>query len=196
MGKKVNKKVGLEGIRSRKYIAVLYPQEDETHKEALKRIQQGYCLYMANYHDMDIDSEGNKEKTHLQLVLSFENARYLTAVANALGIQPYYLEVCDNYYGSLRYLIHLDNPEKYQYLDTLPFGTLQADYNKAIRLEVTEESQALQIINFIYSKDSYLSFKELTLYTVKNGVYQTFRRNSNIFRMILEEHNNPYVNRY
>lgn len=76
-----------------------------------------YAIIM---HDQDTDDKGQPVEAHVHAMLSFENARYLSAVAKKLGDQPQYLARWDgDANNGYAYLVHLTDTArragKYRY---------------------------------------------------------------------------------
>ena len=76
--------------------------------------------YALIVHDQDTDDKGQPVEAHVHAMLSFENARYLSAVAKKLGDQPQYLARWDgDANNGYAYLVHLTDTArragKYRY---------------------------------------------------------------------------------
>lgn len=100
-------------FRSRCFNLVLYPenwQHFDTHDFILQDYDSACIL-----HDKDVDEEGNIKKPHWHIVIRCKNAVWNTALAKELGIEDNYIQKCRSLKSSLKYLIHYDNPDKYQY---------------------------------------------------------------------------------
>jgi len=84
-------------------------------KEVLKNIRgeryYAYCL-----HDNDIDENGKIKKPHYHIIIRFDNARTQEQVAKKFGVPVNYINNIRNERSYVRYLIHFDDKEKYQYL--------------------------------------------------------------------------------
>lgn len=69
-------------------------------------------------HDKDIDSKGEKETSHIHLMMSFENARYLTSIAKQFKDKTQYFEIINGQANNgYSYLTHRTEnaKEKFQY---------------------------------------------------------------------------------
>lgn len=76
-----------------------------------------YAIIM---HDQDTDDKGQPVEAHVHAMLSFTNARYLSAVAKKLGDQPQYIAKWDgDANNGYAYLVHMTDKArragKYQY---------------------------------------------------------------------------------
>lgn len=104
--------------RSRNWSFILYPESAPTDwKEKLDSEHLKYIV--SPLHDSDKNDDGTPKKAHYHIVLIFEgNKSYeqIKSITDSLG-QPIPQRV-QSLQGSVRYLIHADNPEKYQYQKT------------------------------------------------------------------------------
>lgn len=146
----------MEKYRARNFVAVLYP-EDETHVEAMKKLQSGY-KYAAILHNKDIYDEddtdiadliGTPKKEHWHCVICFPQARWSSAVAKDLGIAENYLQQCNNLETYLCYLVHMGLPNKAQYDKSEVFGTMQTELERALAKSKTPDERALEVLDII-----------------------------------------------
>lgn len=187
-------------IRSRVYVCILYP-EDTSQEHAIQILTNGTYQAVGILHDQDIqldDSTGEVKldqetgqpalkKPHFHFVLRFKNAKYLMALARELSIEPNYLRPSSDFRAACRYLIHLDNPEKFQYSPDALIGSLAAQALEALD-DTTEDQKALQILDLIEDSD-YLSTAQLIRLCAKQGRWSTLRRGGSWFINALHEHN-------
>lgn len=133
-----------KGTRHRGWVAVSYPESiDPDWREKL--VAEGVPMFGSPLHDRDVNADGTAKKPHNHWVAlwdnqtTYENAK---AVFDAVGAvmppknpkpgcpKPYAVNVR----SALRYLCHLDNPEKAQYdpNDVTPINATLADYFELI----------------------------------------------------------------
>lgn len=146
-------------------------------------------------HDKDFDENNSPKKKHIHVVFKFENGRYGKAVCKQLNLEPYRLEVLASESGILKYLIHLDEPDKHKYdIDEIhgSDALLRKLRNILDRYNKSEESRVLEIIQFIDSCDRVLTMKDILLYCCDRGKYNIFRQCQYTWRVILNEHNALY----
>lgn len=103
---------------------ILYPDNPDL-MNVLKHVKQYACVYewtwFAILHDKDkAETEANEEekKPHYHLVLIQDGTKTVGYMANRLKLPdgyPFIEPVNANPRGMLRYLVHMDNQEKYQY---------------------------------------------------------------------------------
>lgn len=188
-------------FRDRKYVAVLYP-DDPTHAAAIEKLKTGGYDFAAILHDSDVyesdgaeHKKGDLKKPHWHVVIRFSpNAVWSTAVAQDLGIEHNYLEKCRNLNKALLYLVHKDNPDKYQYELADVFGS-QSLVTVLSKL-LTEEDEGLRvlsIIKMVEDEPGYISPTEFLKKACKDGYYGEFRRMGQWAKWIIDEHNDVSV---
>lgn len=170
---------GVELVRGRCVCLLLYP-DDPSHMRALLRLNDWRFKYAAILHNWDkvedslfadeIDddflreqwlkenesSDGKYKKAHIHAVLSFSDAKTNTAVAKMLQINSNYVQV---YTGEkildirLRYLCHMDNPDKVYYDPELATGILSSQL-RDLQHELARPDNLLLLdaIDFLQSK--------------------------------------------
>ena len=173
-------------IRDRKFCVILYP-DDASHMEAFEKIKESFdCAYIL--HDFDTLDTGELKKAHYHVVFTFPNPRYLSSVADDLGISENYIERCIKLNSSLRYLIHADNPDKYQYSLDAVGGSLKDRLRKLVCV-VSEEQQVLSLIKYLDDTDGFVSYRNFLIYACENGLYSSFRRLGCGVKFLLDEKN-------
>ena len=180
-----------EKFRDRKFVAVLYP-EDDSHKEAVEKLKAGGYNFAAILHDKDVyedgDHAGELKKPHWHIVVRFKNAVWNTAIAKELGITPNYLEACKDVDASLLYLVHFGNEEKAQYNYEEVFGPLRLKL--ATLLSDTDEgTRILNIVDIVESSPGPISCSELLKKAVAAGLYADLRRMGHLATCLVREHN-------
>lgn len=176
--------------RSIHWALVLYPNEDPTHKFALEYIQTNYSKYAYIMHDKDILEDGTPKKLHFHIVISFNNYRWRNAISTELGITPNYIEKIRNLENSLKYLIHYNNSNKYQYSIEDVKGTLKHKLENYINSQdKTESEKVLELLSYIENYKGYLKLTDFIKYVCDTNLYDIYRRSATTFVKLLEEHN-------
>lgn len=134
--------------RARNWLFVFYPEScPEEWDEVIS--SWGVTCYVSPLHDMDVKKDGELKKPHFHGVLTFEGKKSYTqvlALVSQLGCAT--CLVCNSIQNALRYLCHMDNPEKAQYnIDKLrTFG--RADLSAVYARSASEtEADCIEIIN-------------------------------------------------
>lgn len=72
------------------------------------------CKYYAYiFHDHDVNEDGTPKKSHLHFVA--EDRHSLKKWAEHFGLPENMIEICRGFRASNRYLLHLDDPDKFLY---------------------------------------------------------------------------------
>jgi len=114
----------IKKVQSRTW-GIIIPCEWEEHMKIVhhaKTIAKHYYWIMHSndsYGDNETGNVGEIKKSHIHLLMTFSNSRDLSTVQNYFkdfeNLKENSFEKISNAYGAKRYLIHADNPEKYQY---------------------------------------------------------------------------------
>lgn len=105
--------------RSRSFCLLLYTETDSYDiddvlcKIKLRCKDAGFYAYIK--HNFCLDDDGHLKKEHIHFVAYFKNACTVSALSKVLGIDDRFIEVCSSISSAVRYLIHLDDPDKHQY---------------------------------------------------------------------------------
>lgn len=181
-----------EKFRDRKFCLLLYPLEDETHKNAIDIIKRSYDYAMIT-HDSDLDEEGNLIKSHTHLVIRFNNPVWNSALAKDLGIEINYIEKCRSLERSLLYLVHYNEPDKFQYDTRKVQGNLKQKLLNYIKNSGKDESEkVLDLLDYIDNYVGCLDEQDFVRYVATNGMYDIYRRSTVTFIRALQKHNEPY----
>lgn len=181
-----------KNIRSLYWGLILYDDSENLNfNDKIITISQNYD-YVYIKHDKDIDTNGNLKKIHYHIILKFNNYKWLKSLSDELNIPMNYFEKINSLNNMLVYLIHYNNPDKYQYSlnDVCGTASLKIKLNKCIsNIENTEEDKIQIILDFIYSYPANLRYRDLVSFVLNKGLWAEFRRSSNIIFKLLDEHN-------
>lgn len=181
----------MEKFQSRNFNILLYP-DDITHADVLSKIQQKFdCAYIT--HTKDLETDGfTLKKAHIHVVIKIGNsARWSSAVCKELGLATNYCQECRSLKKSLEYLIHYNNPDKYQYSLNDVNGSLKTKLIQFINDEGLDENDKVkELYNFIFEFNGYLKLSDFSAFAVNSGYWDIFRRSAVIFIKLIEEHNN------
>lgn len=189
-GYMAKKNVDLER-RSRSHTMILY-LDNEDMRKAFDMVCQSTYDYAYCLHDSDINEDGTEKKDHFHIVFNFKDARTRSAIAKEFGIEKRHIEPCLTLDGSLAYLLHLNDLDKYQYDLEDVQGSLKKRVAELVSKKTKSEVEKVsEIIDFIrsYPADRKLSVTELTSYCVNCGLWSEYRRSATIFFRLLEERN-------
>lgn len=101
--------------RTRQWLFVMYP--DSMPENAFEIIKNFHIqAVISPLHDADINGDGSEKKAHYHVLLYFDGVKSYDQVLELIKPLNTPLPLrCNSIKGSLRYFIHLDNPEKAQY---------------------------------------------------------------------------------
>lgn len=177
--------------RGRKFRILLYP-DNLDHVSALTKIldfpQFAYVL-----HDKDVKEDGSPDKPHWHVCVWFSNARFLDALAKELGIDNRFVQLTTNATHDLRYLIHADDPQKYQYDISDVQTSMPLELQKALK-DTVEENRVISILDMIDDEKHVIRYSRFIREVCQKGLYSDFRRSWGIFSKCIEEHNNYVYN--
>lgn len=178
--------------RSRNIGLLLYPEWDN-FDNILSKIKKYPYAYIVHDKDLkEIEENEEEKKVHCHAYIQFENARSFKSVAKWLGIEERFVQGISNRNSYLRYLVHMDNPEKYQY----SFYEVQTEYldseiEKAFSLTAKLSSgyEFKQLFEYIKDSRKVINYKELASFAISNDIVTYYRQYYNILKDLLIEHN-------
>lgn len=135
-------------VRARVWTMIVYPESaPKNWKEIIDNEHIQWCCVL---HDKDVNPDGTKKKPHYHVVLVFQGKKsfsQINAICQKLnGPVP---QKVQSTIGTMRYLIHKDNPEKHQYdvKDVEVHGGL--DYLSYFETTASERALKKEIIDYI-----------------------------------------------
>ena len=149
--------------RTRNFAFVVYPESAPPNW--LEILSESHCpAFVSPLHDKDINPDGELKKPHYHVMLIFDGVKTLEqvqAVRDAVGGIGW--EKIGSQRGYIRYLCHLDNPEKAQYCkeDVKEFGGL--DYCSMVTLPTDVDAMLDDMTRFIEVNQVY-SFRQFASY--------------------------------
>ena len=169
--------------RSRNFGGVIYPDSTTYNFSDVIREGKNYFQeFIYILHDKDLDENGNTKKAHLHWLGRRKNAVHIPTVAKVMGLQTNEIEMIRNWSGSVRYLTHVDYPEKYQYEMNDIQGNIRDLFSY---FEIISEGDA--VIRILKQRDDGKSYREIMFDSVDRGYYSHFRRNLGIVQIIEED---------
>lgn len=158
-------------------------------------------------HDRDMTDDNELKKPHYHVVIRFPNPRYLDPVRSAIGKvlvscskvlssdsdiedPKYYVQPVYDYPSMIRYLCHLDNPEKARYdvsrVITFGFIDISALY---ARSRADEEEALAMILSWLQQnpKASYKTLADAVISSGDGAVLRSLRNNSYMIRSYIND---------
>lgn len=162
--KKIMKENDLKD-RYRLFTFVLYEDSDSYNFDDVLRIVKGYKYYAYIKHDKDKLNDEFK-KPHYHCIVKLDNACTKLALSKKLGLPTNYIMNVRNERSMIRYLIHMDDKDKYQYnYNEICKSPLYDRYvSKCFDSLESESEQLANIYDFITNIHSKTDDKHQALY--------------------------------
>lgn len=161
---------------ARNFVGIIYPEScPENYEEML--LAEEFNVAFSPIHSPD----GDNKKKHVHLVLSFSGPKDLDDLDNYMRTKykGTSLFKCADLRKSLRYLTHLDNPEKEQFRQ-------EAKSNWDIRKYVSNEVYIQDILSVIEQYDLF-SFADLTRWFAHDfNALEKISKNAYFFNKYME----------
>ena len=154
--------------RARLWTCIVYPESappmwrdilDEDHIQWVE----------SPLHDKDVNPDGEVKKPHWHILLSFDGNKSFSQIREYTDkLNAPIPQKCASAKGLVRYMIHLDNPEKYQYdyADIVCHGGY--DINDLFKITATQRYIMVgEIMDFVVENDI-IEFSELVIYARHN----------------------------
>lgn len=168
---------------ARTWEVVVYPDsESYVAAEVLAKVTEYFAQWCYILHDRDVNEDGTPKKSHYHVYGKLDTPRTPQAVSNALGVGVASLRSVSSWRGAVRYAVHLDHPDKYQY----SADDVSANFQIAKFLTVDDDLQAARIFSFI-SSSRCTTVSELTAWAFANGCYPAMRRGFAVWSRLLSE---------
>lgn len=184
--------------KSKHFLVLLYPDNPE-HLQTFFLLRSKYnCAYIA--HDKDVFDEedlvdhpdrqlGAPKKTHWHVVVTFPNQKWNTSFAKEIKLELRWIKKCDELRNGLRYLIHRDHPNKFQYEPEQVKGSLTNKFITVLQDKTPEIEQVCLIMDFIDSYQGILSYTTLTKWALAHDCWSSLRRSFSIIKELVNEKN-------
>ena len=178
--------------QSRTFALELYPEWSYLNDILTYISKYKYALIL---HDKDVNNEtGEVKKAHYHVVLEYEGKRLVSAVQNDLkqkGLETRFVQPC-NERAMLRYLVHKDDPEKYQYQPEEVKTNMFQTFANALVDKVDEEIGLMQLCDWIEKQNGKVSSYSLNKYAYENGALKSLRKFSQAIQTTRIEHNKNF----
>lgn len=185
----------------RNFRLLLYPryEDDINHELAITCLGLSGVDYVRMLHDKDLKDDGTPAKPHYHYVVSFENAKSISAANKyfgSMGIESRFVQVIEDAKErkrSIRYLAHLDHPDKYQYDVELAEGPLKRVLVALSISREDENSRVLAVMELIGTfKGKEIKYGSLIRKCCEADLWGTLRHMGMWGVKLVEEHNYAY----
>lgn len=154
--------------RARGFAFVLYPESaPENWRQYLDDLHIKWIE--SPLHEFDVNETGEVKKPHWHIVLSFDDVKSQVQVKKLIeplnGTIPIIL---NSVKGMVRYMAHLDNPEKYQYPVDQIIGHGGADVSDLLRVSASARYSILRKICAWIADNDITEFFQLVDYAAEH----------------------------
>lgn len=160
---------------------ILYSEEE--YKRILTIIKDT-MQWASIIHDKDIDEKGEKVGTHRHLQIYSKIQKSISSWSKFLEIKENMIQTIRYKPSAIQYLIHKNNPEKYQYNKK----DIESNFNiNAYFKEEEKETGELKILIEFIEITRDIKMSELLNYALNNNIWSTYRRNYTILKDYIYE---------
>lgn len=200
-----------EKDRVRKFVLVLYPNDNELHSLAYLKLTSYHYSALGVLHDKDVytddkvDEEtgeliyksGDLKKPHYHFYVEFRNPRMIKGVAEELNIESHLIEFCENNMLSYaEYMLHWGKhggAGKYIYdVDCFEGSLAGVAKNKLTNEPV--ELRIDKIYRFIKQYEGVLNYAIVYEWAYKNGYGSICTSRLNVIKEFIYCHNDKFFN--
>lgn len=149
--------------RTRNFACLVYPESaPEKWQEIL--VEQFVPAFISPLHDKDENPGGEIKKAHYHVMIMFDSTKTTEQAKEIFDkIGGVGCEIVQSTRGYARYLCHMDNPEKHQYLVEDVRSLCGADYTGTIGLATDKYKAIGEMIDFC-EDNNIVSYSELLVY--------------------------------
>lgn len=186
--------------QSRTFSVLLYPDStDYSFDTVISALDKTFEQWAYIKHDCDVwlgnDEavksgkylEGEHKKDHIHIVGRCSNPLPLSTISNKLGIAENFIEFGKGTFKkAVRYLVHIDHEEKYQYNT----NDIVSNFDIMQYFDILSSTQQARSIYNVICGSGITSKKELLLFCLDNGLYSEYCRAYRIWVDIMNENYN------
>lgn len=167
-----------------KWEIVLYPDSlSYEYADVLMACCATFDKWAYITHNRDLDDDGVPIKDHTHFIGSREKSLTPESVSYMTGAPISALANIRFWRASVRYLIHMDQPEKAQYeKDDIKSNI---DLKQYLRNETDDDLQAERIFYFIKDNYTELTMPKLTAWVIENHLWAAYRRGFAVWSKLL-----------
>lgn len=167
MGKKTEQGKARGAGRSRTWTIILYPESATSNWKEI--IDEFFIEWVESpLHNKDVNPDGELKKPHWHILLmfpsvkSYEQVVELTDMLNAPAPQK-----AMSAKGVVRYMLHLDNPEKYQYDKSELKAHGGADLSELLKPTSSDRYELIKEMLIFIRENDIKEMKELLDYAIE-----------------------------
>lgn len=169
-----NEKATGNGKRTRNWSAVVYPDSAPANwREILDELHIEWVE--SPLHEYDTNPDGEVKKAHWHILLLFGGMKTYEQVTEVLSpLNCPIPQRCMSVKGTIRYMAHLDNPDKYQYQISDVVGHGGVDLADLLRPTATERYSVLRDMCEYVKAEGIIEFQDLVDFAMKERFDEWF----------------------
>lgn len=157
-----------KNVKGRDWTFIVYPESAPTSWREI--LNDTHLRWVESpLHDKDVNPDGEIKKAHWHILLTYDGPVNIVAVKKITDkLNSPLPQKISSAKGLVRYMIHLDNPEKFQYSRSDIVGHNGADVASYFELTATNKLMIMKdIVRYIYENevDNYSDF---LMYCIEN----------------------------
>lgn len=154
--------------RFRNWSFIVYPESaPDNWRELLD--EQHIEWVESPLHDRDLNADGEPKKPHWHVLVMFEGKKgYEQILELTTGVKGTVPQKVQSAKGLVRYMAHLDNPQKVQYDRSLIVGHGGADVAELLKPTASARYVLLKEISDFIQENEVYEFEELWYYAMNN----------------------------
>lgn len=164
----IKKKPQGKDLRARIWRGVVYPES--APKNWKEKLDQEGLVWVAILHDKDVNPDGTPKKPHYHVLFFFDGKKSYSQVKAIMDMLNAPIpQVTKNPKGMVRYLIHMDNPEKHQYRREDIECHNGAGINQYFELSMSTRTAVLRELMEFISDSQVDNYDDLIMYCIHHG---------------------------
>lgn len=155
--------------KTRAWTLIVYPESAPEQWRSI--IDEEHIQWVESpLHDKDVNPDGEMKKAHYHVLLLFDGpTTYSNAKRVSDSLHAPAPQAVGSAKGMVRYMIHLDNPEKFQYNRDDVVGHGGVDVDSFFELSYNSRNQILKEICQYVLTEHITSFSDLVLFAIENS---------------------------
>ena len=157
------------GTRSASWNVIVYPESAPADwRDVLDAEHIKWCE--SPLHDKDVNPTGEPKKAHWHVLLTFPSMKTVEQVKEL--VEPLKCPIpikCNSVEGSVRYMAHIDNPEKYQYDKADVVGHNGFDVAKYFEMTASQKNAAIDEMTVWCVENNVTEFADLKWYALNHN---------------------------
>lgn len=159
------------GSNSRRSIWWGYLYPDSAPEDWKERISAAGIECVVGHHDKDVTATGEEKKEHFHVAIRFSHAKTKAEAIEVLtdfGVLEKSVQYRDSWRAVCRYMVHADDPDKFQYSDDAVTNFCGADWKFECRNNSDKHRVCREMRKFI-RENCVTSFSEFVDYCDENN---------------------------